>query len=281
MSTSGKSFEELPDGVKDTGNWKSKDQIAQCGELALDVWRVWMRRKADYRMKEGWTELRIHTWKTKKETVEGYTFWWASDWLWRSGWNWLRIVPNCGLLYVALCRYLQCAVITRGKETTWGVNDTATREHWVERVSHSPAPAQIGTCRRFPLTLRHPPAVSSSCEGVLGQWGKGTSIAHRPAVGQQVCFVAAVTGFEPRQIAWYSFVSNNNNNNNNRYNKTALVILQFLWRTTFPKLRQRKLQNKETLPWKSKNIRKLNNISIYPLVISAEWMVFRNFPKYL
>ena len=33
-----------------------------------------MRCKVDYRMNEGWKELRIDTWKTKKETVEGYTF---------------------------------------------------------------------------------------------------------------------------------------------------------------------------------------------------------------
>ena len=43
---------------------------------------------------------------------------------------------------------------------------TRPRENTGSSVCHSPAPAQIGTCRRVPLTLRHPPAVSSSCEGV-------------------------------------------------------------------------------------------------------------------
>jgi len=48
-----------------------------------------------------------------------------------------------------------------------------------------------------------------------------------------------------------------------------------------PKTEAEKVTKYENVVLEIENIWKLNNVSVYPLVISAEGVVTRNFPKYL
>jgi hypothetical protein len=59
------------------------------------------------------------------------------------------------------------------------------------------------------------------------------------------------------------------------------LIRQFPSPIRFTKLRQEKIRKRENLAMEIKNIWKLNDESVYTLVISAEEVVTKNFLKYL
>jgi hypothetical protein len=66
------------------------------------------------------------------------------------------------------------------------------------------------------------------------------------------------------------------------YNKTALAIDMAVHLThTLPKTEAGKITKRENMVLENKNISDLNNLSIFPLVISAEGVVTKNFLKYI
>jgi len=67
-----------------------------------------------------------------------------------------------------------------------------------------------------------------------------------------------------------------------RENKTALITDTEVPLThTLPSTEARKITKRENLALEIKNVWQLNDESIYPLVISVEGVVTRNFLKYL
>jgi hypothetical protein len=67
-----------------------------------------------------------------------------------------------------------------------------------------------------------------------------------------------------------------------RYNKTALAIdMAVPFTHTLPKAEAGKITKRENMALENKNISNLNNVSIFPLFISAEGVVTKIFLKCL